>query len=206
MKSVKERYEKWKQRTVWQKGGDIVFWAFLILLLLPPTRKPIATAVNQLFLHVRKPSAVHTDMQQILSASDLQFGLSDSQGQLSRLQEYKGEVIFLNFWATWCPPCRAEFPGIEELYAAYGSEVRFMLVTQEDAATVQSFMNEKAYRAPVYFQQTSLPPALEVSSIPTTFIISRDGRIAGKFTGAMDWNSRSTRKMLDELLAQEVLR
>jgi len=206
MNSIKTRISAWRSKTLFQKAGDVFFWALLILLIIPPTRKYIATSVNQIVLHVRKPGS-HPDARRAsLSEQDYRFLFSDSMGKTYSLADFKGEVLFVNFWATWCPPCLAELPGIEALYADYGDKVSFILITNQAPGEVQAFIENKKLEAPVYYQHGPQPPSLQSPSIPTSYIIGRDGRIAGKYTGAMDWNSKRTRKMLDELLAQEVLR
>jgi len=206
MKPIKERIGKWKEQTLLHKAGDIFFWVLIILLLIPASRKYIATGVNQIVLHIRKPAADPENKQLKLSETDYVLRFSDSANNLYSLEDFKGEVVFLNLWATWCPPCIAEMPGIEKLHADYGDRVRFILLTNQQAGEVEPFISARDLKAPVYFQLSQLPGVLETSSIPTTFIISRDGRIVARHTGAMDWNAGSTRKMLDDLLAQDVLR
>ncbi len=206
MKSLKSRFESWKQKTIWQKSGDIFFWALIILLIIPSTRKIIATGLNQAVLHVRKPVAESNEKQKYLTDEDYLFMISDSTMKVNTLGDFRGDVIFLNIWATWCPPCLAELPGIEKLYDEYGDKIRFLLVTNQTPEEVKPFIKEREIRAPVYYQRTRLTTSIETSSIPTTFIISKDGRIVARYSGAMDWNSPQTKKMLDELIAQDVLR
>ncbi len=206
MKGIRSRIEDWKKRSLMQKAGDFIFWLLLILLIIPPSRKVIATGVNQVILHIRKPGLSSSTEPVKLSDQDYHFMLSDTEGKVFTLADFKGEVILLNLWATWCPPCLAELPGLEELYESYGDRVHFLLVTNQSKDEVVPFIEKRALNAPVFFQHAQLPSTLQASSIPTTYIISRDGKIAGRFTGAMDWNSGRTRKMLDELLSQEVLR
>jgi len=115
--------------------------------------------------------------------------------------EYEGEVIFVNFWATWCPPCRAEMPMIQDLYNDYNDKVSFVFVTNENLATVKTFFDDKGYDLPVY-NSLSAPPQKfrETNSIPASYLIDREGNILISKVGAADWNSKKVRGLLDELI------
>ena len=111
-----------------------------------------------------------------------------------------GKVVFISYWATWCPPCIAELPTIEKLYADYGDQVNFMLISNERSETVRLFLEKKGYDLPVYLSRMQAPKALFERSIPTTYIIDGDGKILMKETGAADWNSEKVREVLQDLL------
>ena len=104
-----------------------------------------------------------------LSAEDYQLDLADLNGNSHVLGDFKNKVVLLNFWATWCPPCRAELPAIQELYNDYGDRINFVLVSSEEPGKLKTFLHESGYTLPVYTQQSPLPPAFRVQSIPTTF-------------------------------------
>jgi hypothetical protein len=93
-------------------------------------------------------------------------------------------------------------PEIQKLYDAYGDRVLFLLVSAESPGKVQNFMEMRGYELPAHFGGRNLPDALSVRSIPTTFIISKDGKIVSKKIGAANWDSKATRKVFDELLDQ----
>jgi thiol-disulfide isomerase/thioredoxin len=109
-------------------------------------------------------------------------------------------VVFVSFWATWCPPCVAEMPSIQALYEDYKDSVTFLLITDENWATVSKFYTKNGYDFPTYNQLTKAPKELESSSIPATFILSKDKKISVDKKGAANWNSDSTKKLLDVLL------
>jgi thiol-disulfide isomerase/thioredoxin len=202
MPALNERFEKWKSRKWHQKAGDIFFWLLLILLIIPGPRKFIATNVNKVMLNLRNPGMIKEDRQVRLSEKDYQWPVADEQGSFVSPETLQGEVIFLNFWATWCPPCIAEMPEIQELYDAYGDRVKFMLVTNESPSKVQQFLSARDYDLPIHYGGNPMPSALKVNSYPTTYIISADGRIVSMKKGAANWNSRATRRMLDKLLEE----
>lgn len=200
MASLKERYEKWKTRKLRQKIGDIFFYLIIILMLIPGPRKAITTGVNKVFLVLKSPSMTKEESRIMLSESDYQWSIADDKGMPVGPESFQDEVVFLNFWATWCPPCVAELPEIQRIYNSYGDRVKFVLITGQEPSEVQTFLSEKGYDLPVYYGGRNLPEKLTVSSIPTTFILSRDGSIVSKKIGAVNWDSKATRRIFDQLL------
>lgn len=115
--------------------------------------------------------------------------------------EFEGKVIFLNFWATWCPPCVAELPYIQEFYKAYKDKVVFISITNENWSDVAAFFKKRGYDFPVYqSNQNYLQDLPAVTSIPRTFLIDKQGNIRVDKSGSADWNSASFRNEVDELL------
>ena len=116
-------------------------------------------------------------------------------------KELKGKVVFVNFWATWCPPCRAELPMIQKLYNDYKDKVAFVFVTNENWEKVSVFFKKNNYNLPVY-NSASKPPKefLKTNSIPSSFLIDKNGSVIIEKVGAADWNSSKTRKIIDEIL------
>lgn len=124
------------------------------------------------------------------------FELQDQFGNTHTLEDYRGKTIFLNFWATWCPPCRAEMPDIQKLYETYDTEGDDALIvlgvagpnvgqegTKEEIA---AFLEEQGYTYPVLMDETGeLFYAYGVSALPTTFMIDRDGNIFGYVSGSL---------------------
>ncbi|APQ17283.1 TlpA family protein disulfide reductase [Maribacter hydrothermalis] len=180
------------------KISDIIFVVFILLLIIPQTRTPIQVAVNKLKVAVWSPSIQDEGNQN--EVSPFQYAVIDLQGNTKSIGIGKGRVTFLSYWATWCPPCIAELPGIQELYKDYGGKVNFVLLTQEEPEKVQRFVSKKGYELPIYFPQMQTPEILEENSIPTNYVIDANGKIIIKETGAADWNSKKVRKLLDELL------
>lgn len=114
------------------------------------------------------------------------FSLGSLDGSQIALADYAGEVIIMNFWATWCPPCRAEMPGINRFYEAHQDEGLVVLAinAQEDAATVRPFIDQSGFSFPVLLDlQGRVADQYSTRSFPTTFIIDRDGVIQHVQTG-----------------------
>ena len=201
MPTIKERLIKWKEtRSVWQKITDILFWLLLILLIIPGPRKIVATGVNKVFLQVKTPGLEKEENQEYISDLDYGWVLAWDKNEPFYFSNTRNEVVFLNFWATWCPPCVAEMPEIQKLYEKYGDKVVFMLVTKESPEVVKAFMEKQGYLMPVFYMGTQPPEVLAHSSLPTTFIISKDGKVVTRKKGAAKWNSRATEKIFEGLL------
>jgi len=124
--------------------------------------------------------------------------LSPTQEQIegTALQD---KVLFVNFWATWCPPCIAEMPSIQELKDAYGDQVEFILISNEPFEITGKFLDQKSYDF-LSYQPLKLPEIFQSRSIPRTFIINGKSEIVVDKSGAVNWNSDKVRAILEELL------
>mgnify|MGYP003711237889 CR=1 FL=1 len=94
---------------------------------------------------------------------DFDWQLEDLEGTNINFNQSEGRVTLVNFWATWCPPCIAEMPSMQNLYNSYGDKVDFYFVSLEEAEILQKFIQKKGYKIPVYIPRSSLPEALAFS-------------------------------------------
>lgn len=119
------------------------------------------------------------------------FTVTDGGGNRVSTADLSGKPVILNFWATWCPPCRSELPALDKLYRQYGNEVSFMMIDltdgyRETVEGVKKFISENGYTFPVYYDtEGSAAEAYNVSSIPFTVAVGRNGNIVGTHLGAM---------------------
>lgn len=134
------------------------------------------------------------------------FVLKDLGGRMHRLSDFRGKIVFLNVWATWCPPCRMEMPSMENLYRRLQGKDFVMLAVSEDEdgkATVQAFVDEIGISFPVLLDdQGSVPPRYGVTGYPETFIIDRAGRVIHHTIGPEDWDSEPAIALFTRLLDQ----
>lgn len=135
------------------------------------------------------------------------FTLANMQGEQVSLADYRGKVVVLNFWASWCPPCRAEMPSMERLYGNLkGGDFVLLAVNVEENGrpAVAAFSQKIPMSFPVLLDNDQRVSGLyRVSGIPQTFIIDKRGEIVQEVTGARDWNSPETRELLTSLMQGE---
>jgi len=123
-------------------------------------------------------------------ASD--FTMLDQDGNSFKLSEMEGKPIVLNFWASWCPPCKIEMPDFENVYQELGDEIQFMMINMTDGQretvnNANKFISAEGYTFPVYFDTMHEGmSAYGIRSIPTTFFIDKDGYIATSYIGLID--------------------
>ncbi|MBF9144420.1 TlpA family protein disulfide reductase [Hymenobacter properus] len=122
-------------------------------------------------------------------------------GKPVNLSDLKGKVVFVNLWASWCPPCRAEMPGIEALYKKVDkSKVAFvMLSLDDDAAKARKFVQAQGYTFPVYLRTGDLPAPFDSNSIPSTVILGPDGQVAARHDGMAEYDTPEFKAALDKL-------
>ncbi|HEX9900201.1 MAG TPA: TlpA disulfide reductase family protein [Candidatus Methylomirabilis sp.] len=151
------------------------------------------------------PMQVKAPGQRTVEAPE--FALADLMGSRVRLSDHRGHVVLVNFWATWCPPCRAEMPSMEKLYQAYRDRGLVILAISGDRAgtqVVESFVEELGLTFLIV-----LDPAGEVFAqygvrgLPTSYLLDRRGRIVSAEAGARDWNSKAARQVVEALLREE---
>jgi thiol-disulfide isomerase/thioredoxin len=168
------------------------------LYLFTPIGFHAKVYLNKLIAHNPVPVAEREQ----LFLEDYDYKLLDIKGEKANLEDSKGEVVFINFWATWCPPCVAEMPDLQLLHDSYRDRVSFFFIARDKKDKVTNFMVKKNYNLPVYFESGFTPKTLYSGAYPTTFIIDKKGNIVVAETGSADWNDKSVHTLLDSLLNQ----
>lgn len=131
-----------------------------------------------------------------------EFDLRDLEGGRVRLKDHRGKLVFLNFWATWCPPCRAEMPSMESLYRRLGNRGFEILAVdlQESREQVQEYVQENAFNFPVLLDETGRVGAMYgVRNIPTTYLIDPQGAVLARSIGGREWDSEEVTGLLREI-------
>jgi peroxiredoxin len=135
-------------------------------------------------------------------ASD--FVVPDLQGNAVRLSALRGKVVFLNLWATWCPPCREEMPSMQRLYQHFQGRDFAMLAVSSDEQkpAVEAFVKEGQYTFPVLFDpQRQVGDTYGVWGYPETFLIDRTGKIVEHIVGPRPWDKPDQLAKIERLLA-----
>ena len=148
--------------------------------------------------------SVDTAASDVYPAMD--FTVYDADGNPVSLSDFYGKPILINFWATWCPPCKSELPDFDRVYADYGEDVVFMMVNMTDGSrdTVESasaFVSDNGYAFPVYYDcDLDAAYTYGVSSIPMTVLVGADGNLVGAQIGVL--TEEQLRVILDTELAK----
>jgi len=131
------------------------------------------------------------------------FSLKDLNGQVVHLNDYRGKVIFLNFWATWCPPCIVEMPSMEKLYNEFKGEDFVILAVdmQEDFETVKRFKEKFNLTFPILLDEEGVVATYYgVMGLPATYFIDRQGYLYAAAMGARNWASEDAVLLIRHLL------
>ena len=187
-------------KSVFRISTDILFYLLILAVILPFTRKPLMTGMNKAIM--MRPSILAENKQVVLDSSHYDWVLQDLEGNLVPFSEFKNELVFLSFWATWCPPCRAELPNIQRLYDSYGERFSMVLASNEDASVLRNFLEQQDFDFPVYRMVESPPRIFQASSIPTSFVITPEGKITVKKTGSARWDGNFFRSYIDGVLEE----
>jgi thiol-disulfide isomerase/thioredoxin len=125
------------------------------------------------------------------------FALADVNGKTVNLEQFRGKKLFVNLWATWCPPCRAEMPSIEKLFQAADKEkAQFVLLSLDnDFETAKKYVQANNLSVPIFYPAGNMPKLFEVNGIPTTFIFNEQGELIEQREGSDNYNTPAYRKL-----------
>lgn len=133
------------------------------------------------------------------------FQLQDLNGRTHRLSDYRGKVVFLNLWATWCPPCRQEMPSMEQLYRRLQGQGFVMLAVSQDEdprESVRPFVDQMHLSFPILLDpEGKIPPKYGVTGYPETFVIDPSGAVIDHVIGPREWDSEQSFGYFSDLIA-----
>lgn len=135
------------------------------------------------------------------------FSIQDLEGNAIDFKQFKGKVVFLNLWATWCGPCRIEMPSIQSLHDKIKDDrIAFVMLSldrDEQKEKVKQYIQKESFSFPVYMMSGNVPTQLHVGSIPTTFVIRPDGKIVSQRTGVTNFDTEDFKAFLEKLAETE---
>lgn len=137
----------------------------------------------------------------MLSENTYNTPLTTPEGNQVRLGDFKGKVLFVNVWASWCPPCVAEMPTIETLYnnVSKNKNIKFLLISlDEKQKDARDFMEDKNFPMPYYFPASGMPRVFQSSYIPSTYVVSKEGQVVYNHGGIADYSSEAFQEWLIE--------
>jgi len=190
-------------------AGKVIVGLLVFLLLSPSSRTWLQQQLMKLGLfkpnlETPKPSGNAGQEAVVPTASGPVF--SDDNGDLVRVSDLKGKVAFINFWATWCGPCKAEMPSIEVLKDRFEENdgIRFLLVEIEgDREKAHAFLRDNGLDLPVYYPESPLPGNWLTGAIPVTVILDKEGNVAARHEGMADYSRKEVYDFLNELMKKQ---
>lgn len=177
---------------------NVVYLILLVIIAAFVVIKPLREFVSSQFGMTATVDKVVAESS--FSDADMDIELQGINVPDANLKDFKGQIIFLNFWGTWCPPCRKEWPSIEALYKDKNQKMKFVLIAMQDKEEdVKKYLAENNYTAPVYIAKSPLTPKMLPNVFPSTFIVGKNLQILMKEENLADWNSESNRNFVDSV-------
>ena len=181
---------------------EIIRWTvtigLMLILWVTGWYRPVISKIQQgiLLTGIIQPNTKEAHSDDAIEA----YFIDENENPVS-LSDFRGQVVFLNIWATWCPPCRAEMPGIQSLYDEVNKEdVAFvMLTTDREFAKAVQFKKDNGFTFPIYRLEQNLPAELSTSSIPATFVFDKEGAIQMTHEGMAKYNTAKFKEFLNSL-------
>ena len=131
------------------------------------------------------------------------FDFTDEKGNVQNTSSLRGKVVFINFWASWCPPCRAEFPSIETLYSQFkdNPNVFFLTINEDsDSAAGKAYLEEEGFSVPMYQSIGNVSSELYSGKLPTTVVLDKNGAVRYYHTGIANYASRKFVRQIEDLI------
>lgn len=188
----------------WFKISNLLnglFFAVVLVLVFNPSAKALAIR-GLMEVGLFQPDLVREVDNKTVAAVMPDVIFKNTQGKIVRLSDLKGKVIFINFWATWCPPCVAEMPSINALYEKLKNNPNIVfLIVDADSNFQKSvpFMQKYKFTMPLYQLASAPPPELVSRSIPTTTIIDKSGKTVFHQEGSADYSGKKVIEYLTKI-------
>jgi len=186
--------------------GNVVFVLLIGLLIWPTSRSYFQQFLMKLGFFNPKLELVSATKESDGRAPETSFNhvsFVNSLGETVKVADLKGKVVFINFWATWCAPCRAEMPSINVLYDRYkdNANMVFLIVEIEGRkAKAEAFMKKQQLTLPISFPNSDIPKEWLSGSIPSTVILDKAGNVATRHEGMADYSSPDVGKFIQDLI------
>ncbi|PWS28067.1 TlpA family protein disulfide reductase [Pedobacter yonginense] len=175
----------------------IVITLLLVIVLVPDAKAFVLRGLMEIGLYAPK-----TEVAAPVNVGLEGIRFKDEKGKIIDLGDLKGKVIFLNFWATWCPPCRAEMPSLNTLYRRFKNDKNVIFIFADadgDLPKAGQFMLNKKFELPIYKAESSIPEQIFKSSLPTTVIFDKQGRLSFKHEGLADYSDQKFIDFIEKL-------
>jgi len=179
---------------------SILFYALIVVFLFSPDAKSWllkqVVSTGLLKAEIKKDSDKNTSVA-------VTFSYTDAKGEPATTADLKGKVVFINFWASWCPPCRAEMPSLKNLYQKFKDDDRFVFLfmnEDEDKNKAIEYLEKNSFTIPLFYSSGNVPREIFSGSLPTTIVLDKEGKIVLKHQGMAGYDTEGFIRQLKELL------
>ena len=176
-----------------KNGTTILLGIGLVVIIVSPDAK--SWVLRQLMV----TGIFNAQIDSNRSEKTADFNFQDKHGNIATLSSLKGKVVFINFWASWCPPCRAEFPSVMSLYDKFRDDPNvFFLMTNEDdnLSAAEKFLEKEKYVLPLFRTTGKIPDVVYTGTLPTTVVLDKTGKIRYHHEGFANYGSE---KFIDQI-------
>lgn len=198
---AKDKNKKVNKRDIIELAVIVVIFA---VIYFTGSQAEVFGRVQQVVLKTGVMNVGELDEEAHLQA-DYDMKLIDPDGAILDLQSLKGKTIFMNYWATWCAPCVAEMPSIHGLYKKVNEDpnIVFLMISEDkQMSTATRWIKRKGFSFPIYKLASPIADVYETGVVPTTFVISPEGKIVVAKTGMANYDSRRFVKLMKRLSAK----
>ena len=175
--------------------------AFVLVLIISPDAK--SWMLQQLVTVGLFKAEIKKEAVNDNSSVNTEFAFTNSTGITATTASLKGKVVFVNFWASWCPPCRAEMPSLNNLYKKLKDDNRFVFLfmnEDEDKKKTIQYLDKNNFIIPLYERSGNVPNEIFSGTLPTTIVLNKQGKIVLKHEGMAGYNTDEFIKQLKDLL------
>ncbi|MDR6514679.1 TlpA family protein disulfide reductase [Chryseobacterium camelliae] len=200
-----EKFKIWLRKN-WSTA--ILVSIFIVLMVSPDAkawlmRQIISTGVLNSKIEEKKAESASASNPVAITEN---LSVRNQKGEVINTSGLKGKVVFINFWASWCPPCRAEFPSIQNFYDHYktNKDLVFLTVNMDDiTVNGKIYLKKEQYSVPFLVPEASVPEPFFNGTLPTTVILDKSGKIRMHHTGMADYSKDSFYEEINQLLHEQ---
>ncbi|MEO8943076.1 MAG: TlpA disulfide reductase family protein [Ginsengibacter sp.] len=186
-----------------EKWLTILFYGLLAIFIFSPDAK------SWLLRQVVSTGLLKADIKKVDANKNIPaiapFSISDSEGKIITTGDLKGKVVFINFWASWCPPCRAEMPSLNELYLKLKDDDRFVFLfmnEDDDKAKAVRYIEDNQLAIPFLYPIDQVPVEIFSGTLPTTVVLDKKGKVVLKHSGMAKFDTDDFIRQLKELSSE----
>lgn len=196
-----EQNEKNRKKKLRSGIINIVFFGLLLFFLLNTSAKSwlLRQVMRTGFFSAKIEQKSASDSSSILA---MPLTYRNANGEIASTENMTGKIVFINFWASWCPPCRAEMPSMNDMYQQLKNNPDYVFIfinMDEKPQTGKDYLAKNGFSIPLERAEGFLPTDLYTGTLPTTVVLDKKGRIVMKHSGMADYNANTFKKQLREL-------